>query len=273
MSRLPLLALVLAACDGGHMMPGGEQAFTLRFKPTVGSEPFSCTRTYAGVGKSATTFTPMDFRLYVHDLKLVHHVGEEADLTLDQDGKWQYQNVALLDFEDKTGTCATGTTDTNMQITGKAAAGTYTGVHFKVGVPFELNHKDIGSAPSPLNLSTMYWAWNGGYKFTHIEGKSTGQPFIQIHIGSTGCAGGLNVTSCARPNRADVTIMGLDPASSDIVLDLGKLFADNDLDKNVGTPGCQGDAADSDCAGIFKNLGVDLVSGAPAGTQTFFRTP
>jgi uncharacterized repeat protein (TIGR04052 family) len=278
MTRLLALAAVLAGCGGEHPGGGGDLAdFAITFEARFGAETFACGKAFAGVGKTSTTFTPSDLRFYVHDVKLVHHVGQEETLELDQDGKWQHQNVALLDFEDRSGTCTTGTADVNAVVKGKAPAGTYQGVHFKLGVPFELNHKDIGSAPSPLNLSTMYWAWNGGYKFARIEGRSTGQPFVQLHLASTGCMGGNNVTGCARPNRADVTVMGVDPATSKVVIDLARLYADTDLDANQqGTPaGCMSDATDGDCSGIFKNLALDFTSGAPdvALTQSVFRAP
>jgi len=262
MRRFLAAALVLAGCSGEPVPEG--QALTLRFRAAVGAEDFAVKRAYSGVGKPGTVFTASDLRLYVHDFKLLRAGGDEVAFELDQDGKWQYQSVALLDFED------TATAETNAQVTGHAPAGSYTGVHFKVGVPFELNHKDIGSAPSPLNLSTMYWAWNGGYKFTHIEGKSTAQLFIQVHLGSTGCMGGVNVTSCSRPNRADVVLTGFDPSAGTMVLDLARLFADNDLDLSSS---CLGEVGVPACAGIFKNLGLDLQSGTPSTSQTLFRLP
>jgi uncharacterized repeat protein (TIGR04052 family) len=275
MRLLVLSAVALLGCGDPHPGGGEPVSFSLKFEARVGADSFACDQSYPGIGKSGTTFTPFDLRLYVHDVKLVHHAGEEVALELDQDGKWQYQNIALLDFENKTGTCTSGTADVNTTITGKAPAGTYSGVRFKVGVPFELNHKDIGSAPSPLNLSTMYWAWNGGYKFVRIEGKSTGLAFLQLHLGSTGCQGGMQVTSCARPNRPEVLLTGFDPATGTVTLDLAKLFADSDLDSNqMGTPaGCMSDAADTDCAGMFKSLGLKVPDGAPdpSTPQTLFR--
>ena len=40
------------------------------------------------------------------------------------------------------GTCAGGTTATNTSIRGTYPAGSYTGIKFTVGVPFDLNHLD-----------------------------------------------------------------------------------------------------------------------------------
>ena len=71
----------------------------------------------------------------------------------EQDGLWQYENVALLDFEDKTGGCRdVGTVETNAQVVGTVPEGDYTGLTFDLGVPFELNHIDASTAPSPLNV-------------------------------------------------------------------------------------------------------------------------
>jgi uncharacterized repeat protein (TIGR04052 family) len=280
MRTLLLASLLMVACGETPPVGGGDPdlgdgtaTFTVRFAGKVGADDFSCASTFAGLGTTQTVFTPRDFRLYLHDLTLVRAPGDEVPLELEQDGRWQVQSVALLDFEDKRGTCTGGTTDVNTTIVGRAPAGTYQGIHFKVGVPFELNHQDLANAASPLNLSTMFWAWNGGYKFVRIEGKSTGQSFLQLHLGSTGCKTGNAVTSCSRPNRPDVLLTGFDPASGTIAVDLAALFAETDLDSNEsGTPpGCMADSADGDCDGMFKSLGLDLTAGTPLPSQTLFR--
>jgi len=66
--------------------------------------------------------------------------GKSIPVNLTQDGKWQYQNVALLDFENKSGGCANGTVETRNQIVGTIPKGNYQGLQFTLGVPFNLNH-------------------------------------------------------------------------------------------------------------------------------------
>jgi hypothetical protein len=95
--------------------------------------------------------------------------GKAIPVQLDQDGLWQYKNLAMLDFEDGTSSCSNGNAGMHKQVTGTVPAGSYTGLRFTVGVPFELDHIYAASAPSPLNMTAMFWSWQGGYKFVKAE--------------------------------------------------------------------------------------------------------
>ncbi len=250
----------------------------IHFAARVGQSPFRCGQSYPGLGTSHSTFTPADLRFYLSEVRLVRAGGQEVPLELDPDERWQTGDVALLDFEDKTGPCSNGTTDVNDTIRGRAPAGDYQGLHFTLGVPFSRNHKDASSAPSPLNLGGLFWGWNGGYKFLRIDGRSTRLPGIEIHIGSTGCTpdqGQGQVSACARPNRADILLTGFDPLHGTVVADLAALLSDTDLDKNSPDtpPLCMSGGTDPDCQGVFQNLGLDLVQGTPDSSlkQRFFR--
>jgi uncharacterized repeat protein (TIGR04052 family) len=242
---------------------GATMEVKIPFEPRVGKAPFSCKDTYAGVGAAATEIALSDFRLYVHDVKLHAKGGADVPVELTQDGLWQYKSVVLLDFEDKTGPCANGTTEINGTIHGLVPHGTYDGISFKLGVPFELDHADVSSAPSPLNLSGLFWDWNGGYKFLRVDSAPSagGAPFL-IHLGSTGCHGDFangGVTSCDRPNVAGVILSGFNPGTSTVVVDYGALVADSDLSMNVGgPPGCMSGAADPECDAIFQRLGLSV---------------
>lgn len=228
---------------------------TLRFAARFGENDFACGQSYEGLGTSGTTLTPEDLRLYVHDVRLVRADGTEEPLALTQDGAWQYEDLALLDFEDKSGPCSNGTTATRHEITGEAPEGPYTGVRFTLGVPFELNHNDVTAAPSPLNLSGMFWSWNGGYKFLRLDTQED----FRIHLGSTGCQGEVgDISACDHPNRAEYALEGFDPTTGTIVFDFASLLAGSDLSQNApGTaPGCMSDPSDTDCEPIFSRLGM-----------------
>lgn len=246
----------------------------LRFEAVVGSMPFSCAGTFSNLGTTMASWTPSDFRFYVHDVALVTESGSPVPVALDQDGTWQYQNVALLDFENHTGTCSNGTDATNTTLRGQvsAPAGTrFTGLRFTLGVPQELNHRNPATAPSPLNLSTLFWAWQSGYKFLRIDGRTV-VPGFNIHVGSTGCTGdpAAGSVTCTRPNRPTVTLMGFDPTQSVVVADLARLVATTDVNTSTGAPGCMGDATDPECITIMPTLGIAMGGGDPP-TQTFFR--
>lgn len=276
-TRLALAALLATACGDEPTDPdAGSTELSIVFKPMVGSQEFACGQTYTGLGTTATTYEPKDFRLYVHNVRLLSH-GTEAPLTLTEDGAWQRDGVALLDFEDKTGLCSNGTEATNNRLVGKAPANHYTGLRFTVGVPFEKNHLDASTAPSPLNVSTLFWSWEGGYKFLRLDGRTRGLPNgHNLHLGSTGCqsSGPNQVTSCQNSNRFEVEIDGFDFTSSRAVLDVAALFGSSNLDANQAqsAPGCMSTSDDADCAPVFQRLGLAFggTQANPAG-QLFFR--
>ena len=254
---------------------GAAAPITLAFRAKVGTQPFSCTATYPGIGTSASTIAPRDFKMYVSEIRLLTAAGAEVPVQLAQDGTWQLENLALVDFEDQTGSCTNGTPQVRTVVEGSAPAGVYSGVRFVLGVPFARNHADASTAPSPLNLSSMFWSWNGGYKFLRADFSSTGQPGgFNIHLGSTGCNGATATTpptSCTAPNRPEFTLQ-LNPATDVIVADLASLVATTNVDVNQATtaPGCMSAPTDADCNEIFPRLSLAL-GGIPAATQNFFR--
>lgn len=141
----------------------------INFEAWVGEEEFACGESYDNVGTSESTITPTDFRFYVSNVALVDEDGNAVPIELEQDGKWQYQNVALLDFEDGSGVCDNGTAETRTMVLGTVPEGNYESLQFTLGVPKKLNHEDAAIAPSPLNLTSMWWNWQGGYKFLRAD--------------------------------------------------------------------------------------------------------
>lgn len=165
-----LLAIVIAF--GGYGIVNAQsnsQEVAINFEGWVGSDRFACGESYDKVGASETTITPTDFRFYVSNVALIDEDGNAIPLELEQDGKWQYQNTTLIDFEDGTGACDNGTADTNTTIIGTVPEGDYQSLQFTLGVPKNLNHDDAAIAPSPLNLTSMWWNWQGGYKFLRAD--------------------------------------------------------------------------------------------------------
>ncbi len=291
---LPLAALALAplttACDD-HGDHGHDQTIELRFAAQVGDEAFGCDKTFMGLGTADSMATPLDFRLYLHDVRLVDSTGKQWPLDVTDDGLWQRDGLVLLDFEDKTGTCINGTTPTNRFVRGTIDPGhdepTITGVTFKLGVPFELNHADVATAASPLNLSGLFWNWQGGYKFARLDLSVMGAMPVEggegghgaggfnIHLGSTGCdldAGTQTVSSCAAPNRGTIALTDYDHTTDTIVIDLAEAVKGLDLSTDGGgAPGCMSGKDDPECASIFAAFGIDLTTGGPAQSQSAFR--
>jgi uncharacterized repeat protein (TIGR04052 family) len=271
------------------------QKVAIKFAARVGEEPFSCGKSYDSIGASKSRITPSDFRFYVSGVELVDVSGKAVPVVLDQDERWQYRDVALLDFENRSGPCLTGTVETNDTVNGVVPAGVYRGLRFKLGVPFDLNHADATIAPSPLNLTSLFWNWQAGHKFMRIDLASSGRPQtikagdiprfgdregsnrlgFAIHIGSTVCAAGgptEQPTACANPNRAAVELPDFDPAKNVVLADMKALLDGVDVDVNQPeTPaGCMSTPKDGDCNPLMSNLGLPFGGEASKG-QKFFR--
>ncbi|HHH31222.1 MAG TPA: metallo-mystery pair system four-Cys motif protein [Polyangiaceae bacterium] len=270
MRTLSLLCL-LAAATGCE-----STAVTVTFAGLVGAQPAACGQTYSGLGTTSTDFELADLRLYVHDVRLLTTDGREVPVTLDQDGEFQLEELALLDFEDGTAGCENGDSGVNERVTGTVAeGGPFDGIRFRLGVPFERNHADVSTAPAPLNRPGMFWNWNGGYKFLRIDGRTTGQPGgVNIHIGSTGCDGDGrgNVTACANENRPEIELRGADPTTTRIVVDVAALVARSDLDVDMGgANGCQSGVDDPECLEIFHSMGLSHGGSPATDPQRLFR--
>lgn len=246
--------------------PAG-QAVTVNFAVKVGTQDAACgTATpYEGLGTADSTVTFNDLRFYVSNVRL-RAGAEEVPMNLEQDGTWQYRDVALLDFENGMAGCS-GTTETNTRVVGTVPPGTYDGIVFDLGVPFALNHADLAAAPSPLNVAAMWWTWQLGYKFLRVDMAVQDGEGWNVHVGSVMCdsPGPTDPpeNECDRPNRARIALTGFDPATDTVVLDLAALLADADLSTNAGdTPGCQSFPDDSgDCTPLFPKLGLDFATG------------
>lgn len=270
MRYLSFLSLfVIAACGSAHDV-------TLQFEGLVGSEPARCGQTYTGIGTTGTDLRLGDFRMYVHDVRLVTEDGRELPIALAQDQAWQVGDVAMLDFEDHSADCAMGTDGTSTTVRGTVTEpGPYRGVRLRLGVPFELNHDDASTAPAPLSYSTMFWGWNGGYKYLRVDAYSTGQPEgLVVHLGATGCEGDRrgNITGCTQDNRAEIALDGFDPTADRIAVDLGALLSQSDLDTDAGGPAtCMSGFDDPDCEAVFHAVGLPFAGRAPAGPQRFMR--
>ena len=247
----------------------GMRQVSLRFAAAVGDEPAACGQIYAGLGTTAESAELLDLRFYVSNIRLIRSDGQEVPLTLEQDGKWQVQDVALLDFENGTGRCAdTGTTDLNAAVHGTVPNGDYDGIVFDVAVPFELNHDDLAASPSPLNVSAMFWAWAIGHEFIRVDLQTAGGLRWNMHLGSTMCESGGPTdppeSACARPNVPTIAMAPFDPDNDTIVFDVRELFASSDLTQDTAdtASGCQTFPDDAnECTDLFPNLGLDFTSG------------
>ena len=257
---------------------------SVNFAAQVNGQDFVCDTTNTGVGTGGDNYKVTDFRLYVHDARIRDALtGEDHAIELTQDGVWQRDNVALLDFEDGTVNCSTGTAETNKVLTGKVTVPATvdladTEVCFTVGVPADKNHLDVNAVASPLNDASMYWAWKVGYKYIRIDwvGDPAGanNPFV-LHLGAQGCPGESTTappdSACTVPNTFEVCIANFDVKNDVIAVDPANVFEGNDVATNHGAkPGCMSFVDDNDCEEIMPRLGLDYAYGRVSGVPSTY---
>jgi uncharacterized repeat protein (TIGR04052 family) len=265
---LGTFALALAGCS--------TPTYKLEFAPLVDGAAFSCTSTYHNIGTTASTVQPQDFKMYVHAVSLVSASGTMTPLTLVQDGVWQRDDIALLDFEDGTGTCATASPATNFAVSGTAPSGNYTGVTFTVGLASDQDHLSAATAEAPLNQPDLWWSWLGGYRYFKVDLQTTGNANYFFHLGAEDCTGASMTTiDCKYPNLATVTLTNFKPGTSKIAVDIGKLLANSNVDEQPDqmttfTPGCMSDPGDTQCPAPFAKMGLAFENMGSAPAQTVF---
>lgn len=254
-----LLALASSACTE----PAPEMLRIPFEARAFGVEP-ACDAPHR-VGPRAEPLVLHDLRFFVHDVRLVMADGSVQRARLVPDGRHQTREVALLDFEDGTGACTQGSAGKNTELRIEAPRGGIRELRFAVGVPFAPNHANPALAEGPLTAGTLHWGWRAGYKFVRFEAR-LGERMHRLHLGSTRCEGSFaHVTSCGRPNRAEVALPAFRPGRR-VRVSLDAFLGDGpDLD-------CMAAEDDAACAPHFAALGLDPSSGrsiAPASLFTW----
>ncbi len=264
------LSTLLAGC-GGDDDPEDRQ-MTVQFAAQVNGKEFACGKTWSGVGVGQPgTYRITDWRFFVHEVELVRPDGRRQALALNQDGIWQYQNVALLDLRRD---CGNGALPSHGAVVGHVARADYSGICFKVGVPYALNHTNDASVPAPLNNSGMLWSWRSGRKFIRIDGMGDPDGLKQafhVHLGSTQCPGpdpnGPPTAACGAPNIAEFCLDNFNAERDRVVMDIGTALAESNV--VVNTPetaaGCMSGNADPECIAILPRLNLDFTYVAGAG--------
>ncbi|MEE2755496.1 MAG: MbnP family copper-binding protein [Myxococcota bacterium] len=226
-------------------------AVEIAFSVNAGGAPFQCGQAVADLGTERTTVAMTDMRFYVHDIAFIDEDGRAQPIRLNDDGIWQKDGVALLDFEDG---CANGTTQMNSRIRGTTTDGPYTGLRFRIGIPNQLNSPQtvLENRGSPLNQASLFWSWRSGYKFMRIDADSNA---FRFHLGSVGCDDDFN---CQFENIPTILLSDFTWQTQTVTLDLDDLLEGTNLSENTtGTaPGCMGDPDDPECSSIFARLGL-----------------
>jgi len=249
----------------------GARSVSIAFAAKVGDADFECGTMYDDLGSASTTLELVDFRFYVQDVELRNAAGDWVAVELD-DTDFQTGAAALLDFEDGCGEF--GDPGLNDAVAGTVPEDVYDAIRFQMGVPFDMNHDNPATAPPPMNLTSLHWNWQGGYKFLRVDSGSFMGGGWRMHLGSTACDGDPisgGTTNCDTPNRVDVLLEGFDPESDTVAADARALVAGQDLDNLAPMPpGCMSGPSDPDCTSIFGNLGLPFGGNPAPGSQQFF---
>ncbi|MBM3383243.1 MAG: metallo-mystery pair system four-Cys motif protein [Betaproteobacteria bacterium] len=271
-----------------------KQLIEIPFRATVGDEDFDCNKNYT-LGTDNTQVQPKDFRYFVSDIRFIRADGSKETLELEQDGKWQTGNVALLDYATTDANCAKSTSpdsETRKVVRGVIKRGEYTGIEFALGLDDKTNHLDSATAQPPLNNPGMWWSWKGGYKEVRLEltilsdGAAKNKDYL-VHHGATNCSGNSPETyKCTHENNLTVTLSG-NPLASGVKFDIAKYFegekVQEELTQNLTTRqlgvvsnpsirGCMAFVLDGDCEILFANLGLtfkDAVGGFTPSQKAF----
>lgn len=201
-------------------------------------------------------------RFYISDLAMIDGQGHAVRVRLDMNA-WQNDGTAMV---------ALGSRTENPVVSGKVANGHYVAIEFLLGVPFERNHGNPLAAAPPLNVPSMFWTWQSGYKFVRLD-IGTDWSF---HLGSTGCVSASAVRPpgepCREPNAARIRLASDAPEAGTIAIDLDALLAhiDTAVEDNCMAAFAEREA----CRRLLANLGMDPDTGLcvdGCGAQALFR--
>lgn len=253
--RLP--ALMLAATMATGCGDAGTQPVRLEF--SLNSSLLAC-----GGGSASG-----QLGFYVAGLRMVDAHGSVAPVRLAATPTQSVaEGIALVSWN---GACARPadelkerdepahtTAIANPVVEGRIERSQYSTVEFELGVPFERNHANPLGAPAPLNVPSMFWTWQSGYKFMRLN-LGTDWSF---HLGSTGCVSASAVRppgSCAQPNMATIRLPAAAAFEGVVAVDLDALLAGIDIAAADNCVAAYGEM--DECRRLLAVLGVDAETG------------
>ena len=188
-------------------------------------------------------------RFFLSGVSLVEADGHAVSVVLEEN-PWQDHGTAMI---------ALGGQRENPVVSGRVTKGRYEAIEFMLGIPFHRNHGNPLLAEAPLNVPSMFWSWQSGYKFVRLDIAND----WSFHLGSTGCLSASAVrppvAPCRQPNAARIRLAGNAPTMGTIVIHLDSLLAGID----IGSEGnCMDAYADRKaCRELLARLGMDPRTG------------
>lgn len=278
-------AALLIACGGSSTDSNNgvaKRSISIPFEAFAGTTEVNCGATLQSLGISGTDASLSDFKFFVHNVRLVTDEGAELPVALDDITGWQTDGIALLDFQDHLDFCNTFD-PTNAKLTNTVVHGrvadlpvVIAGIRFTLGVPSSHNHNNVTTATAPLNLPSMFWNWQGGYKHLRIDVKPSGgisrpsnsewsSSTWNFHLGSTNCSPDPTANTntpedvtCEYNNRPEISLDGFIENNSRIRIDYAALVMNSELSQDQAEKsGCMSFMNDPECAETFNSLGLD----------------
>lgn len=245
---LGLGLLVLIGCDTN------SQSTKLSFQLTLGDHILECGTPFV-LGEQ--TWTINQFQFYVHDLQVKTSEGNWHLLEL-LPSPHSLPHLALV------GADCTSSASWQIPVKTNINIEQVDQIQFTLGVPFEQNHENPLTQPSPLNQSDMFWVWQTGHKFLRWEMSSPEYSWV-YHLGSTGCSSPAPVraptSECKNPNRSQIILEDFD-IKNPIKIDIGHFLENINLSDTLV---CKSSPDNADCAELLKRTGIN-------GKQRLFRS-
>ena len=243
----------LVACSPNSNQVGASQlAFTLM----LNGQPISCSDPAEGVIVDGQHWQLDQLKLFVHDLS-IQQGDKSKNIELTTNG-WQAHQVGLVSLEPECGgSKIENNEETNHALVFKIPVDLQNAesLSFRLGVPFELNHQNPLTQPSPLNLPLMFWSWQMGHKFVRWD-MSNDIDTWSFHLGSLGCESASVVRSpaqpCSEPNVVSVTLDSPKSNANEVHIHLDRIIQNIKLssDNSCTLHG----ATESSCQQLIDNL-------------------
>ena len=213
---------------------------------------------------------PGQLRFYLSNIRMIDAQGAAAPVLLDATANQSAsEGIALVSWD---GSCAPDSVVQDYPVvSGTVARGQYKAIEFELGVPFDLNHANPLDAAPPLNVASMFWTWQTGYKFLRLD-VGTDWSF---HLGSTGCGSESAVRPpevCRQPNRSTIRLPAAAAFDGVVVVNLDGLLAG--LDIAVAENCVEAYGQREECRRLLTRLGLDADTGLCAddcARQSLFR--
>lgn len=229
-----------------------KQPQVIEFTPTLDGEKIDCQSTMEIRGNN---WKLNQLLFFIADVEVESSDGrwQSADLIISDN---QTNDLSLLGIN-----CANDSSGQwQLQMQGLESDNAQS-LRFKLGVPFEENHKNPLMQPSPLNDSSMFWVWQTGHKFLRLEMEKRvnvlGEDNIDgnwvFHLGSTGCSAKSALRAPLEPCQYDnyETFKIPFPRDGNISFELSALLKGLELNRESS---CQSVQDNPSCEILFSNL-------------------